>query len=88
MGILFSRKSDLLMIIYVLLLGKWYINKKKTKDEPIIFQAFLVQLKSKVMVFQDPYSANDRNNRFNESYKELFNMVIYGNGYHFIINLL
>ena len=56
LGIPCTANSELLMINYLILLGKWYINEKKTKDKPILFQEFLAQIKSKLVVFHDLYS--------------------------------
>ena len=53
LGIPCSRNSHLIMINYLILLGKWYINENRTKDKPISFQDILAQLKSMLVVFHD-----------------------------------
>ena len=70
----FARNPNLLMINYVLLLGDVVHYQKFKKINPLYSKIFLAQVKSK-LVFRDFYSANGRNNRFNEPYKRLFNML-------------
>ena len=63
------------MINYPILLGKWYIHEKKTKDKPILFQDFLAQLKSKLVVYHDLYSSKFRNNKFGKIYEEIYGVL-------------
>ena len=72
LGIPCIVNSQLQMINYLILLRKWYINENKSKDKPILFQDFLAQIKSKLVVFHDLYSSKFRNNKLSKVYEEIY----------------
>ena len=75
LGVPFRGNSDLLLLNCFILLGKWYINKRKTKEEPILFQDFLSQIKSKLLIYEDIYSKKEGNYIFQESYRKILDML-------------
>ena len=75
LGIPCRANSELLMINYLILLGKWYINERKTKDKLILFQDILAQLKSKLVVFHDLFSSKFRNNKLGKVYEEIYGIL-------------
>ena len=46
LGIPLSDNPELIMLNFLLLFGKWYVNKKKSSSQSIIFSDFLSKLKS------------------------------------------
>ena len=69
------QKTDLLLPNYLFLLGKWYINKRKTEENPIHFQDFLSQLKCKVAILDDVYSKKEGSDIVQNVYQTILNIL-------------
>ena len=64
----YGLKPELLSRNFIFLLGKWYINKKKSQDQIIRLSDFLAILKSKLIILQSLYRLKEQTVRFNESF--------------------
>ena len=76
LGIPFSGNNpELLMLNFLLLFGKWYINKRKSSDQIIIFSDFLTRLKSKLEIFRDLYRLKGQSVKFNEAFGKILDSL-------------
>ena len=70
-----DNNPELLMLNFLLLFGKWYVNKKKSSGQSIIFSDFLSKLKSKLVIFQDLHRLKERRVRFNEAFEKILDLL-------------
>ena len=76
LGIPFRNDPELLSRNFIFLLGKWYINKKKSQDQIIHLSDFLAILKSKLIILQSLYRLKEQTVRFNESFEKLIDKLL------------
>ena len=65
--------STILTINYLIILGKWFLNNKKTLNKEITFFEFLQYLKDKLETLKVVYRLNNKEKQFDESYGRLLN---------------
>ena len=70
-----DNNPELLMLNFLLLFGKWYVNKKKSTGQSLIFSDFLSKLKSKLVIFQDLYRLKEQSVRFNETFGKILDFL-------------
>ena len=61
-GIPYNNTIDLQIINFIILLGKHYINKRKTKKEPLYIFEILQEIKTKIEITILTNCINDREN--------------------------
>ena len=71
LGIPFETDPVLLALNFIILLGKWYINKRKSADQNIFLTEFLAILKSKLLILQNVYRLKEQNEKFDKSFKKI-----------------
>ena len=74
-GIIPSNNDDLFIVNYLLLLGKWFINNKKSMNRKLIFGEFMPVLKNKPCIISNAYNVKGENDKFQEKLKK--SQIIY-----------
>ena len=59
-------------INYLILLGKWYLNKQKSNIKIIIFSEFVILIKEKIQCLWMSYKLNEKLNDFMQMYGLLY----------------
>ena len=76
LGIPFNNEPVFLILNFLTLFEKWYINKIKSHNQIIFFSDFLEKLASKVIIFQDLYRLKKQSIRFAEDFTKSPGRVI------------
>ena len=75
LGTNFQNEGNLVVVNYLILLGKWFLNKQKSENQPISFTHFLMKLKSKVKVICNLYKIKKVVNNVQESFEIVLNSL-------------
>ena len=67
-GLIPSNNDDLFIMNYLLLLGKWFINNKKSMNMKLIYAKFLLALKNKLYIISNAYNVKWENDKFQEKF--------------------
>ena len=74
-GIIHSNNDDLFIVNYLLLLGKWFINNKKSMNKKLIFGEFMLVLKNKLCIISNAYNAKGENDKFQGKFGKFSNCL-------------
>ena len=64
-----------LLINYLLLLGKWFNNNKKSMNKKIIFGEFMLLLKKQLYIISIAHNVKGENNKFQEKFGKVSNCL-------------
>ena len=62
-GIPSNENPDIDVINFLIIMGKWYINKAKSEKEPLYFLNFLTLIKNKIETIVQANQIQNRSNR-------------------------
>ena len=66
LGIIFTQNDTLHIINYLILMGKWFINKKKVSEKAIVITEYLSLIKSKLQILSDIYNTRGQISKFKQ----------------------